>query len=55
MGRFMAMRVLQDLSVFTIIAEKGRITSEKLADATKADQTLIGNCVPDLVLIELTR
>lgn len=38
----MAMRVLQNLSVFEQIAAKGRVTSRELADSSKADQRLIG-------------
>lgn len=38
----MAMRVLQDLSIFDQIAAKGRVTSKELARLSQADQTLIG-------------
>lgn len=45
MGRFMAVRVLQDLSVFDHIAAKGRMTSAELAEMVKADRTLLGSCL----------
>jgi hypothetical protein len=40
----MAMRVLQDLSVFDHITTKGRITSAELAEMVKVDRTLLGSC-----------
>ncbi|KAF2624501.1 S-adenosyl-L-methionine-dependent methyltransferase [Macroventuria anomochaeta] len=43
MGRFMAMRVLHDLSIFDYVTEKGQVTSGELAELSKADQTLLVN------------
>jgi hypothetical protein len=40
----MAVRVLQDLSVFDHITAKVRITSAELAEMVKADRTLLGSC-----------
>lgn len=44
MGRSMALRVLQDLSVFDHITAKGRLTSAELAETVNADRTLLGSC-----------
>lgn len=42
MGRFMAMRVLHELSIFDHITARGRVTSRELAELSKADQALLG-------------
>jgi len=38
----MATRKLLELGVFQYIVEEGRITSQKLAEVTKADKILLG-------------
>jgi hypothetical protein len=38
----MATRALLELGVFRLIVEKQRITSQELADATKAEKILLG-------------
>lgn len=38
----MATRILLELGVFRHIAEKGMLTSQQLAEITKADQILLG-------------
>jgi len=51
----MATRTLLELGVFKYIAEKGKITSQQLAEITKADQILLGKVIlPSLHTMLLT-